>query len=102
MNNTQVTVNLTNVSNAQTLAVNLLGVSDSMGHSGNVAIPMSVLIGYVNFTGLVDGNDVSAVQSHTRQPVDNTNFQYDVNTSGGLIDGNDVSLTQAHTRTSLP
>jgi hypothetical protein len=102
VNNTQVTVNLTNVSNAQTLAVNLLGVSDSMGHSGNVAIPMSVLIGDVNFTGLVDGNDVSAVQSHTRQPVDNTNFQYDVNTSGGLIDGNDVSLTQAHTRTSLP
>jgi len=33
--------------------------------------------------------------------VNNTNFRYDVNTSG-LIDGNDVSMTQGQTRTSLP
>jgi hypothetical protein len=49
-----------------------------------------------------DGNDVSAVQSHTRQSVTSANFPYDVNATGGLIDGNDVSLTQGQTRTSLP
>jgi hypothetical protein len=62
---------------------------------------MGLLIGDVNASKLVDGNDVSAVQSHTRQSVNNTNFRYDVNASG-LIDGNDVSLTQGQTRTSLP
>jgi Fibronectin type III domain len=96
----QAVVNLTNVSNAQTLSINLLGVS--VGSStGNVSVPMSVLLGDVDATGRVDGNDVSAVQSHTRQSANSTNFRYDVDVSG-RIDGNDVSTTQAHTRTSLP
>jgi hypothetical protein len=56
----------------------------------------------VNATGSVDGNDVSAVQSQTRQPVNSDAMaRFDVNATGG-IDGNDVSITQAHTRTSLP
>jgi len=100
VSNSQVTVNLTNVSNAQTLTVNLIGVTGGSGR-GNVSIPMSVLLADVNATGLVDGNDVSAVQSNTRQPVNNATFRYDVNASGG-IDGNDVSITQSQTRTSLP
>jgi hypothetical protein len=100
VNNTQVTVNLTNVTNAQTLTINLIGVAGG-GRSGNVAIPVSVLLADVNGSGSVDGNDVSAVQSHTRQAVNNTTFQYDVNATG-LIDGNDVSITQGQTRTSLP
>jgi hypothetical protein len=100
VNGSVVQVNLTNVSNAQTLTINLIGVSDGT-HSGNVTVPMSVLLGDVNANRLVDGNDVSAVQSHTRQPVSAATFRYDVNTTG-QIDGNDVSITQAHTRTSLP
>jgi hypothetical protein len=100
VNNTQVTVNLTNVSNAQTLSINLIGVIGG-ANAGNVSVPMSVLLGDVNATGLVDGNDVAAVQSHTRQSVNNTNFRNDVNTTG-QIDGNDVAITQAHTRTHLP
>jgi hypothetical protein len=95
VNNTQVTVNLTNVSNAQTLSINLIGVTGG-GRSGNVSIPMGVLLGDVNATGGVDGNDVAAVQSHTRQPVNTTTFRYDVNASGA-IDGNDVAITQAST-----
>jgi hypothetical protein len=96
----QVTVSLTNVSNAQTLSINLIGVSDGT-NSGNVSVPMSVLFGDVNATGLVDGNDVSQVQNNTRQPVNNTTFRNDVNTTGN-IDGNDVAITQGQTRTSLP
>jgi hypothetical protein len=95
-------VNLTGVTNAQYVTVTLTGVADTACNVGNVVGPqMGVLLGDVNFTGLVDGNDVSAVQSHTRQSVNGTNFQYDVNATGG-IDGNDVSLTQGQTRTSLP
>jgi len=96
----QVTVNLTSVSNAQTIIVTLKNVSDGLNTS-DVQATMGVLLGDVNASGLVDGNDVSAVQSHTRQSVNGANFRYDVNTDG-LIDGNDVSATQAQTRTALP
>ena len=95
-------VNLTGVSNAQYVTVTLTNVTDSAGNfSPSIVAQMGVLIGDVDASGLVDGNDVSAVQSQTRQSVNGTNFRYDVNTSG-VIDGNDVSMTQGHTRTSLP
>jgi hypothetical protein len=102
-NPNQYTVNLTNVSNGQYITVTLTNVHDVAGNSGNILSPqMGVLIGDVNATGGVDGNDVSAVQSHTRQPVNSDAMaRFDVNATGG-IDGNDVSLTQSHTRTSLP
>jgi hypothetical protein len=96
----QVTVNLTNVSNAQTLMINLTGVSDGT-ETLNVSVPMGVLLGDVNSTRGVDGNDVSAVQAHTRQSASATTFRFDVNATGG-IDGNDVSAVQSKTRTSLP
>jgi hypothetical protein len=104
-NQNQYTVNLTaeNSCNGTYITVTLQDVVDSVGNiSSSVSgPPMGLLLGDVNASGLVDGNDVSAVQSHTRQSVNNTNFRYDVNTNG-LIDGNDVSITQGQTRTSLP
>lgn len=100
-NQDQCTVNLTGIANAQYKTVTLNGVVNATGATGNISGTMGVLIGDVTANGLVDGNDVSAVQSHTRQPVSDTNFQYDV-TANGVIDGNDVSTTQGQTRTSLP
>jgi Fibronectin type III domain len=95
----QAFINLTGVTNAQRIAITLV-VNDG-ANTGPVVVPMGVLLGDVDATGRVDGNDVSAVQSHTRQTTDATNYRYDVDVSG-RIDGNDVSTTQAHTRTSLP
>jgi hypothetical protein len=99
----QYTVNLANVSNAQYITVSLSNVVDAAGNSGNILSPqMGVLIGDVNATGGVDGNDVAAVQSQTRQPVNSdAEARFDVNATGA-IDGNDVAITQGHTRTSLP
>jgi alpha-tubulin suppressor-like RCC1 family protein len=95
-------VNLTGVTNAQYITVSLTNVTDSAGNfSSGVSASMGVLLGDVNASGLVDGNDVSAVQAGTRQTVNSTNFRMDANVSG-LIDGNDVSLVQSNTRTSLP
>jgi len=94
-------VDLTGVPNAQYTTVTLAGVIDNHGNQGNVPGTFGVLLGDVDATGRVDGNDVSATQSHTRQTTDNTNFRYDVDVSG-KIDGNDVSTTQGQTRTSLP
>ncbi len=101
-NPNQCTVQLTGVPNAQYKTVQLTGVIDNNAQAVNASGTMGVLIGDVNGSKGVDGNDVSAVQSHTRQPVNsNAIARFDVNASGG-IDGNDVALTQAHTRTSLP
>jgi uncharacterized protein (TIGR02597 family) len=97
---TTVTVNLTGVTNRQYVTVTLLGVSDGV-YTNDVAARAGVLLGDVNATKSVDGNDVSAVQGHTRQPLNSTNFRYDVNVTGS-IDGNDVSATQGATRTSIP
>jgi hypothetical protein len=95
-------VTLTGVPNVQRLGVTLTNVSDSGGHTiASLTATMGVLIGDVNQTRGVDGNDVSAVQSHTRQSASASTFRFDVNATGG-IDGNDVSLTQSKTRTSLP
>jgi hypothetical protein len=98
----QVTVNLTGIPNAQHVLVTLNGVQDSAGASlNNLVVRMDVLLGDVDGTGRVDGNDVSAVQSHTRQTTASGNYRYDVDVSS-RIDGNDVSATQAQTRTGLP
>jgi hypothetical protein len=94
---TEITVDLAGVPNAQTLVVTLFNVNNE----ANVSVPMGVLHGDVNATRAVDGNDVSAVQSKTRQKANNTNFRHDVNATGN-IDGNDVSAVQARTRTRLP
>lgn len=95
-------VNLTGVSTGQYIRITLNSVTDSTGNVANVVGPqMGVLVGDVNATGRVDGNDVSETQSHTRQNPDESNFRYDVN-ADGRIDGNDVSTTQSRTRSGLP
>jgi hypothetical protein len=96
----QVTVNLTGVSTAQTLSVNLVGVSDG-SHSGNVSIPMSVLVGDVNHSTNVDAADVGLVQRQNNQPVTFSNFRSDVNASGN-VDAADVGIAQRQNQAHLP
>jgi hypothetical protein len=103
----QYQVQLTGVTNAQYHFVTLNGVPVHNNTNGGDATlndagaQLPLLVGDVNGSKLVDGNDVSAVQAKTRQAATSSNFRLDVNASG-LIDGNDVSVTQGKTRTSLP
>ena len=80
----QVTINLTGVSNAQTLSINLVGVSDG-SHSGNVSIPMSVLAGDVNADGKVLNGDVGITKGQVNNPVTLSNFREDVNADGNIL-----------------
>jgi hypothetical protein len=90
------------VTNAQYVSVALNNAHDTAGNIGAVGTTMGALLGDVNATGGVDGNDVAAVQSHTRQLVNSdAQARFDVNATGA-IDGNDVAITQGQTRTSLP
>ena len=100
VNNTQVTVNLTNVSNAQRLTINLLGVTAG-ANSGNVSIPMSVLLGDTSNNGAVNSSDVAQTQAQSGQVVTLGNFREDV-TANGAINSSDVGLVQANSGTALP
>jgi hypothetical protein len=95
-------VNLTGVSNAQTLTVTLTNVADTAGDfSASVAATMGVLLGDVNSSRRVDAADVSLVRQQTLQPITGSNFREDINTSG-RIDAADVSIARQQTLTSLP
>ena len=96
----QVTVNLANISNAQTFSINLIGVSGGT-RSGNVTIPMSVLVGDANGDGVVNSADVSEVQSQSGNTVVPGNFRDDVN-ADGAINSSDVVLVQSKSGTTLP
>jgi hypothetical protein len=100
VNNTQVTVNLTNVSNAQTLTLNLLGVTGP-GGTGSVAIPMSVLLGDTTGNGAVNSSDVAQTQSQSGITISSSNFRTDV-TVNGAINSSDVALVQQQSGTALP
>jgi hypothetical protein len=97
----QYILNLTGVPNQQYTTATLNNVHDADNNVGNVSVTLGVLVGDVNGDKRVDGNDVSAVQSATRQNATSANFRFDLDASG-RIDGNDVSLVQSQTRKGLP
>jgi hypothetical protein len=95
MNGNQVFVNLTGVTNAQTIQVTLAGVNDGT-NVANVVIPMSVLLGDVNANGVLTNADVSLVKAQVAAggSVSASNFRDDVN-ANGVITNADVSITKA-------
>ena len=95
-----VTVNLTGVSNAQTILVNLLGVSDGT-NTNDVSVAMGVLLGDTNNNRLVGSNDVTLAQSKVGQAITMSTFREDV-TIDGAIDNTDVNLVQSKVGTKLP
>ena len=101
-NPNQYSVNLTGVTNAQTITVGLTNVTDSVGgFSPSISVSMGILIGDVNSSGLVDSGDVFLVRQQTGQSTNASNFREDVNASG-LIDSGDVFTTRQQTGISLP
>jgi uncharacterized delta-60 repeat protein len=89
-----VTLNLTNVSNAQTISLTLSGVNDGTS-TRNVAVQMRVLIGDTNGNGVVNASDVSQTKSRSGQAATAANFRSDV-TGNGMISASDLALVKAH------
>jgi N-acetylneuraminic acid mutarotase len=96
----QVTVNLTGVTNVQRITVTLFNVNDGT-HMGNVPVSMGVLVGDVNGNSLVNVSDVSLTKAQVGQPVTGSNFREDVN-ANGTISASDVTQVKAHVGTALP
>jgi len=93
-------VDLSNVSNAQTLTINLLGVSDG-SNTGDVHIPMGVLLGDTNADGFVNSADISQTKSQSGNAVTSANFREDVN-ADSFINSADISLVKSKSGTALP
>lgn len=95
-----VTVPLTNVTSGQTINVRLNNVTGSSG-SGNITIPMSILIGDSNANGAVNSADVAQAKARLGQTLNATNFRSDVN-ANGVINSADVSQIKSLLGTGLP
>ena len=96
---TIVTVPLTNVSNAQRIAVTLFNVSDGT-NSNNVIVSMGVLIGDTNADTFVDAIDTAQTKSKSGQGLNTTNFREDINVDG-FLDAIDVAFVKSKSGTTL-
>ena len=95
-----VTINLTGVLNAQRLGVTLKNVCNGT-ISGDVMIPMGVLIGDTSGNAATNASDVSQTKARSGQAVISTNFRSDV-TANGAINAGDVSSVKSRSGTALP
>jgi hypothetical protein len=95
-----VMVDLHNVSNAQRINVILINVNDGM-RSGDVSIPMAILIGDANASAGVSAADIAQTKAQSGQAATGTNFRTDVNVSGG-ISAADIGLVKSKSGTTLP
>ena len=95
-----VTVNLTGVTNSQTITVTLAGVSDGTNTS-DVEAAMGVLIGDTTANGIVNSSDIAQTQSQAGQLVTAANAREDVNVNGE-INSSDIALVQSKSGTALP
>jgi hypothetical protein len=96
-----VTVNLTGVTNAQTITLTLSGVSDGTGTTGNISVPMGVLIGDTTADGSVNAGDIGQTKSQSGNAVTVSNFREDV-TVDGSINAGDIGLVKSKSGTGLP
>ena len=98
----QVTVNLTNVTNAQHLVITLNGVQDNVGAVlNNLSARMDVLFGDVNATGAITGADVNLCKAQVGADLSTDNFRNDVNVNAS-VSGSDVNLIKAQVGMTLP
>jgi hypothetical protein len=99
VNGADVTINLTGVANAQTIQLQITGVSK--GASFDVAVPMAVLLGDMSNNSSVNSSDVSLTKAQVGETVDASNFRADV-TGNGAINASDVAFVKSKSGTSLP
>ena len=93
VNGNHITINLTNVSDAQRLVINLLGLSDS-AITNDFSVTMGVLLGDVNSSGVVNTGDTNLCKSQALQQVTSDNFRDDVNVSGVINTGDTNIIKQ--------
>ncbi|HEY0725303.1 MAG TPA: PKD domain-containing protein, partial [Pyrinomonadaceae bacterium] len=95
-----VTLHLTNVTDAQTIAITLAGVSNGAS-TNDIAVPMSLLVGDTNADRVVNAGDVLQTRNRSGGPASSTSFRSDVNTDGAVNSG-DTLIIRARSGDFLP
>jgi glucose/arabinose dehydrogenase len=99
VNGAVVTVPLTNVANAQRIAITLFDVHQG-ANAGDVTIPIDFLVGDSIGNRVVNASDVSQVKSGLGQIVNGSNFRRDV-TANGAINSSDITLVKSKSGTGI-
>jgi hypothetical protein len=100
VNGPVVTVNLTKVTNAQTITITLTNVSDGT-NTGNVALPVGILAGDTSADRFVNSADISQTKSQSGAELTGANFREDVNVDG-FLNSADITLVKSKSGTALP
>jgi hypothetical protein len=95
----EITVNLTGVSNAQRLRVDLLGVNNGT-NTGNVGATFGILTGDVTGDGVVNSGDTLQARNRSGQLTDSSNFRNDVNLDGTINSG-DATVVRNNAGTGI-
>jgi hypothetical protein len=96
------TVNLTNVPNAQRTTLTLHNMKDVANQIlPDTSVTVGFLLADTTGNGSVVSSDVSQTKFQSGQAVSAANFRTDVNVNGS-INGTDVSLVKSKTGTALP
>jgi hypothetical protein len=99
-NGNAITLNLSGVTNAQTVVINLATVNDATKNS-DVAIELPVLLGDTTNDGVVNSADIAQTKSQSGQTLGSSNFRADV-TADGNLNSADIALVKSKTGTARP
>ena len=84
----------------QRITVTLSAVNNGTS-TGDVPVPMGVLVGDTNGDGFVNAGDTLQTRSRSGQATNSTNFLSDVNTDG-FVNSGDVTVVRTRSGTFLP
>jgi hypothetical protein len=95
-------VNLTDAPNAQTLALTLINLTDTLGNeTASVSGYMSVLFGDANGDGVVNSGDAQQTRNRSGQATGATNFRSDFNLDGTINSG-DATVVRSRSGQFIP
>lgn len=97
---TQVTLELADVLNLQTITLALFNVSDG-SHGGDVGIRAGILVGDTTRNGVVNASDIGETKTQSGANASPANFRNDV-TANGVINGSDIGLVKSQAGSTLP
>ena len=100
--NNTMTVNLTGVTDAQTIGLTLNGVTDEFSQVlADTTLNASFLVGDTNGDRTVNVGDAQQTKTRAGQVVDTTNFRSDVNVDG-LLNTGDAFVVRERSGNSVP
>ena len=94
-----VTLDLTGVTNAQTIALKLANADDGANH-GDILVPITFLAGDTSGNGAVTSSDVAQTKTQVGQLITAANFRTDVDASGAIT-ASDVALVKSESGTAI-